>query len=121
MKHASAITAAIIITAVIGLGILVIGLSAFTNKNIVPLQNSPNSSLASNSSSANTVQSSAYTAADVQQLQQQVDSLQSQLSQASQMIQEYQNLILALQQRGVIRIGQNGAIYLPQGESQSNP
>jgi hypothetical protein len=40
MKHASAITTALIITAIIGLGIMVIGVSAFTNKNVVPLQNS---------------------------------------------------------------------------------
>jgi TolA-binding protein len=116
MKHASAITTALIITTVIGLGMLVIGLSAFTNKNVVPLQNSPNSSQVSNTANSSTTNStsSSSSSADVQQLQQEVTTLQSQLGQASQMIQQYQNLLVVLQQRGVIRIDQNGNIYLPQ-------
>jgi TolA-binding protein len=122
MKHASAITTALIITAIIGLGIMVIGVSAFTNKNVVPLQNSPNSSTANSStnSSVNTAQSSGSTTAQVQQLQQQVSDLQSQLSQASQVVAQYQNLLLVLQQRGIISIDSNGNIYLPQGSSGSS-
>jgi hypothetical protein len=54
----------------------------------------------------------------VQQLQQQVNNLQTQLSQDNQVIQQYQSLVNALQQRGVIRIDQNGNIYIPQGESE---
>ena len=79
MKHASAITTALIITAIIGLGIMVIGVSAFTNKNTVPLQNSPNASQAGTSANtnANSSQSSASTPAQVQQLQQQVTDLQN--------------------------------------------
>jgi TolA-binding protein len=121
MKHASAITTALIITAIIGLGIMVIGVSAFTNKNTVPLQNSPNASLAGSSanSSANSSQPSASTSAQVQQLQQQVTDLQNQLNQASQTVVQYQNLLLVLQQRGVISIDSNGNIYLPQGNSGS--
>jgi TolA-binding protein len=121
MKHASAITTALIITAIIGLGIMVIGVSAFTNKNVVPLQNSPNANTASSStiSSVNTAQSSGSTTAQVQQLQQQVSDLQSQLDQASQIVTQYQNLLLVLQQRGVISIDSNGNIYLPQGSSGS--
>ena len=119
MKHASAITTALIITAIIGLGIMVIGVSAFTNKNVVPLQNSPNASSANpmRTQAYNSSQSSASTSAQVQQLQQQVNDLQSQLSQASQVISQYQNLLLVLQQRGVISIDSNGNIYLPQGNS----
>lgn len=121
MKHASAIITAIIITAVIGLGILVVGLSAFTNKNVVPLQTSPNNSTGSTSgSAANSAGSAAYTSADVQQLEQQITNLQSQLSQAGQMVQQYQGLLLALQQRGVIQIDRNGNIYIPQEESSSH-
>ncbi len=119
MKHASAITTALIITAIIGLGMMVIGVSAFTNKNVVPLQNSPNASLAGTSanSNANSSQTSASTSAQVQQLQQQVTDLQSQLTQAGQIISQYQNLLVVLQQRGVISIDSNGNIYLPQGTS----
>jgi TolA-binding protein len=121
MKHASAITTALIITAIIGLGIMVIGVSAFTNKNVVPLQNSLNASTANSStgSSVNTAQSSGSTTAQVQQLQQQVSDLQSQLDQASQIVTQYQNLLLVLQQRGVISIDSHGNIYLPQGSSGS--
>ena len=111
MKHASAITIALIITAIIGLGIMVVGVSAFTNKNVVPLQKSPNAT--SSNSSVNTAQSAGVPSSQVQQLQQQVTDLQSQLSQASQVITQYQNLLLVLQQRGVISIDSNGNIYLP--------
>ncbi len=122
MKHASAITTALIITAIIALGIMVVGVSAFTNKNVVPLQNSPNASSANSSanSSTNIDQSSASTSSQVQQLQQQVNDLQSQLSQASQVIAQYQNLLLVLQQRGVISIDTKGNIYLPQGVPNSS-
>lgn len=125
MKHASAITTALIITAVIALGIMVVGVSAFTNKNVVPLQNSPNASSANTgtssnaNSSANTAQSSGSTSSQIQQLQQQVNDLQNQLNQASQIIAKYQNLLLVLQQRGVISIDSNGNIYLPQGNPDS--
>jgi uncharacterized protein YlxW (UPF0749 family) len=118
MKHASAITTALIITAVIGLGIMVIGLSAFTNKNIVPLQNSPNSNTVNTTNSnVNGLGSASSTTSDVQQLQQEVANLQNQLNQTGQTVQQYQNLLIALQQRGVIQIDQNGNIYIPQGES----
>jgi predicted Rossmann fold nucleotide-binding protein DprA/Smf involved in DNA uptake len=120
MKHASAITTALIISVVVGLGIVVIGVSAFTNHNTVPLQNSPSSGLISNNSSnINSTQNTAVDPSQAQQLQQEVTTLQSQLQQASQTIQQYQNLLLVLQQRGVIRIGDDGNIYIPQGSSSS--
>jgi peptidoglycan hydrolase CwlO-like protein len=116
MKHISAILTAIVITAVIGLGIFVIGVNALTNTNTVPLQNSPGS--ASSATTSNTaVTGASSTSNDVQQLQQQVTSLQSQLDQATQVLQQYQSLIQILQQRGVIVIDQNGNIFLPQGSS----
>jgi predicted Rossmann fold nucleotide-binding protein DprA/Smf involved in DNA uptake len=120
MKHVSAITTALIISVVVGLGIVVIGVSAFTNHNTVPLQNSPSSGLISNNNSnSNSTQNTAVDPSQAQQLQQEVTALQSQLQQASQTIQQYQNLLLVLQQRGVIRIGDDGNIYIPQGSSSS--
>ena len=101
MKHISAIITALVITAVVGLGIAVIGANALTNTNTVPLQNSPNSSVAGSS-------------------QQEVNSLQSQLNQENQALQQYQSLIQALQQNGVIYIDRNGNIYIPQGGSGVN-
>lgn len=118
MKHISALAAALIITMVIGFGVLVIGVSALTNKNTVALQNSPNASLNGNNvtnTSSNSNGSSGASSSDVQQLQQEVSSLQSQLNQENQAIQQYQSLLSILQQRGVIRIDSNGNIYIPEG------
>ena len=120
MKHISAILTAVIITTIIGLGILVIGVSALTNTNTVALQNSPSTGLTESNptnTGGNTAVSSAPSSSDVQQLQQQVSDLQAQLNQASQEIQQYQSLLLVLQQRGVIVIDQSGNIYLPQGNT----
>jgi peptidoglycan hydrolase CwlO-like protein len=113
-KHLSALLAAVLITAVIGFGIFVIGVNALTNHNTVPLQNTPGTA---NSATTNTSAASDPPAsnATVQQLRQEVTTLQSQLGQASQAIQQYQSLIQVLQQRGVIVIDQNGNIYLPRG------
>jgi signal transduction histidine kinase len=122
MKHISALFAALIITAVIGLGIVVVGVSALTNTNTVALQNSPNTNLTGNNITnavSNSDGSSVSASSEVQQLQQQVSDLQSQLDQAGQAIQQYQSLLLALQQRGVIVIDRSGNIYLPQGNPTS--
>jgi len=120
MKHISAILTAVIITTVIGLGILAVGVSALTNTNTVALQNSPSSIITGNNltkTGGNTSGSSPSSSSDGQQLQQQVSDLQAQLNQASQIIQQYQSLLLVLQQRGVIVIDRSGNIYLPQGSS----
>lgn len=115
MKHISAIITALFITAVVGLGIAVIGANALTNTNTAPLQNSPSSSVTGTSSDP--AGQSAILPTNVQQLQQEVSSLQSQLNQDNQTLQQYQSLIQVLQQRGVIYIDRNGNIYIPQGNS----
>ena len=114
MKHLSALLTALLITIVIGFGIFVIGVNALTNRNTVPLQNTPTSNAALTSNSSSTTDPAASTT-NVQQLQQEVSTLQSQLNQASQAIQQYQSLLQVLQQRGVIAIDQNGNIFLPSG------
>jgi peptidoglycan hydrolase CwlO-like protein len=113
-KHLSAVLTALVITAVIGFGIFTIGVNALTNKNTVPLQNTP--STAATTTNSNTAADPPTTSTNVQQLQQEVSTLQSQLNQESQVIQQYQSLIQALQQRGVIVIDRNGNIYIPSGE-----
>jgi signal transduction histidine kinase len=123
MKHISALFTALLITAVIGLGILVIGVSALTNTNTVALQNSPNASLTGNdptNTGVNSAADSAFSSSEVLQLRQQVSDIQTQLDQANQAIQQYQSLLLALQQRGVIVIDRNGNIYLPQGDTTTS-
>jgi peptidoglycan hydrolase CwlO-like protein len=118
MKHISAIIAALIITAIVGLGIAVIGANALTNTNTAPLQNSPNTSVTgSNQTGSDPAGQSAALPTNVQQLQQEITSLQSQLNQDSQALQQYQSLIQVLQQRGVIYIDRNGNIYIPQGNT----
>lgn len=116
MKHLSALLTALLITVAIGFGIFVIGVNALTNKNTVPLQSTPNNGAAIASNGSTSADPAASTT-NVQQLQQEVTTLQSQLNQASQVIQQYQSLLQALQQRGVITIDQNGNIFLPRGSS----
>ncbi len=113
-KHLSAIITALVITAVIGFGIFTIGVNALTNKNTVPLQSTPGSGTTTTGS--NTAADPPSTTTNVQQLQQEVSSLQSQLNQATQVIQQYQSLVQALQQRGIIVVDQNGNIYVPNGD-----
>jgi signal transduction histidine kinase len=120
MKHISALITALFITTIIGVGIMVVGVSALTNKNTVELQNSANTGITGNNLtniSDNSVGSSVSASSEVQQLQQQVSDLQSQLDQTNQAIQQYQSLLIALQQRGVIVIDRSGNIYLPQGNT----
>lgn len=113
-KHFSAVLAALVITGIIGFGIFTIGVSALTNKNTVPLQNTPGQAASTTGSTASADPSTANTS--VQQLQQEVTSLQSQLNQENQVISQYQSLLQVLQQRGVIVIDRNGNIYIPNGE-----
>ncbi len=114
-KHLTAVIAALLITAVIGMGIFVIGVNALTNHNTVPMQNTPGSATTGTGNSTGADPASSTT--NVQQLQQEVNSLQSQLNQANQAIQQYQAVLQALQQRGIISIDQNGNIFLGQGFS----
>jgi hypothetical protein len=91
MKHISALITALLITTVIGIGILVIGMNALTNKNTVTIQDSPNNSNSANiqtSGSSNSFGSSVTTSVEVQQLQQQVSDLQSQVYLENQAIQQ---------------------------------
>jgi len=113
-KHLSAILAALVITSVIGFGIFTIGVSALTNKNTVPIQNTPAS--ATSAMGSNTPADPPGTSTNVQQLQQEVSTLQSQLNQDNTVIQQYQSLIQVLQQQGLIVVDQNGNIYIPRGD-----
>jgi uncharacterized protein HemX len=103
MKHFTAWLAAFLITAVLGLGIVVIGFSALTNRNTVAMQDSASSAAISQNISTG----------DAQQTQALLTQYQAQLDQANQQIEQYQSLIMALAQRGVITIGNDGRIYIP--------
>jgi uncharacterized protein HemX len=103
MKHLSAWLAAFLITAVLGIGILVIGFNALSNRNTVTTQDSP----------ASAALAQTISTGDTQQMQDQIAQYQAQLDQANQQIEQYQSLIAALARRGVIVIGDDGRIYLP--------
>jgi len=103
MKQKSALLSAFIITAVIGLGMLLLSANALLNKNTVPVSNSP-----AQISSVDPAQGSTLA-----QYQTELAAAQQQLDQANNQIQQYQSLLLALQQRGVITIGRDGNIYIP--------
>ncbi len=109
MKHATAILASIVITGLLGLGIIILGANALTNKNTVPVQNSPTSI----SGVTQPIDTSQSLQSQIAQYQAQVNSLQTQLDQANQMLAQYQSLIDSLQQAGVIRIQSDGSISIP--------
>lgn len=133
MKKASALIGAFIISGIIGAAMILVGVNVFFNKNTVPVSNSPSSAAAS------VITTSVGTPQDpptVQQLQnlivqyqsreqqyqtqlnqaqQEIQQANSQLQQQNSQLQEYQTLIQALQQRGIITIGQDGTIYLRRG------
>jgi peptidoglycan hydrolase CwlO-like protein len=124
MKKLSALIAAFIITGVIGFAMFSIGANALTNKNTLPVTNSPTSTGASSASST-----PGATQAQIQQMQQvinqyqtrdeqyqqQLNELMQQVNQDNAQVQAYQQLLLELQQRGVIIIRSDGTILVPRG------
>jgi peptidoglycan hydrolase CwlO-like protein len=126
MKRLPALIAAFIITGILGFAMFTIGANAMTNKNTVPTLNQPGGSSTtstSTNSAQNTSQAqlqqyqsliSQYQARD-KQYQGQVNTLIQQVNQANSTIQEYQQLLMELQRRGVIFITQDGQILIPGG------
>ena len=134
MKQASALIGALIITGIVGAAMVLVGVNVFFNKNSVPVSNSPSSAAAT---VVTTTAGSTQDPPSVQQLQdliaqyqsreqqyqaqltqaqQEIQQASSQIQQANGQIQQYQSLIQALQQRGVITIGQDGTIYIRRGD-----
>ncbi len=125
MKIFPAIIAAFLITAMVGIAMLVVGGNALFNQNTVPVTNSPQVV-----SGAGVSGQAVQPAADqqsvqqmqnlIQQYQQREKQYQSELNtaaqrlnQANQQVQSYQQLIDALQQRGIIRITSDGQVMIP--------
>lgn len=124
MKRLPAIIAALIVTGILGFAMFTIGANAMTNKNTVPTLNQPaNSSTASTGSAQDTNRAqvqqyqsliSQYQARD-KQYRDQVNTLVQQVNQENSTIQQYQQLLMELQRRGVIFITQDGQILIPGG------
>ena len=120
---------ALLITACVGVSMFAIGGAALFNKNGVSVSNSPaqSSDVAVLNSPQSTGQVdqmqtliSQYQDHE-QQYQQREQQLQDQLAQANaqlqqdqQTIQQFQSLLTALQQRGVIRITNDGRVFINQ-------
>jgi uncharacterized protein YlxW (UPF0749 family) len=117
-KKVVASLSAFIITAIVALSMLVVGVNAANNPNGVPVSNSPTAATASVSTSADSTQ------AQIAQLEAQLAQYQArekqyatalnsdnqQLSQASQEMQMIQQLLVYLQNRGLIQINNQGQI-----------
>ncbi len=125
-KQVWALLAAILMTACIGLGILVIGGGALFNQNGIQASNS-------HAQAAQVVDSGAASQVQIQQLQNQIaqyqardqqyqqreqqyqqelSQAQAQLNQDQQQFQQIQILLNALQQRGLISVSNDGRIFI---------
>ena len=128
-KSMIAILVALLITACVGGSILAVGGAAFFNPNGKPASNSPVQAIdASSSSSSQTTDQVAqlqslvaqYQAREQQyqqrekQLQDQLTQVNAQLQSDEQTVQQAQMILSALQQRGLIRITNDGRIFLTQ-------
>jgi peptidoglycan hydrolase CwlO-like protein len=137
MKRLQGIIAATIVTIIISLGMVVIGADAATNVNSVPVSNSP----AAASLASATANTSAQAAQDAQSaqltaMQAQIDQLQNLVKQyqsreqqyqteiksqaqklagANQQANTFQQVLMALQQRGLIQITSDGRIFVAGG------
>ncbi len=131
MKHISALIAATIVTGLLAMGIFAVGVNAMSNQNRAPVFNSPqaatNGSVDSTSVNPSSSQQAQDLQAQIQQLQNlvsqyqgrekqyqdQLNTVTQELNQASSQLQDFQNLLIALQQRGVISIQPDGTILIP--------
>jgi septal ring factor EnvC (AmiA/AmiB activator) len=125
MKKIQALIAAVMITGLVGLGMLAIGVNAALNPNTVAASDSPGSAPAVASDTSGSV--SAAVGATTSQAQTQIAQLQNliaqyqnrekqyqaQLDQADTQLQQYQALLAEMQRRGLIRINGDGSIQLP--------
>ena len=131
MKRLQGLIAATIITVLVGFGMLAIGVNAASNPDSAPVSDSP--------SQASTVSSTAAPGpaqAQITQLQSlikqyqdrekqyqdrekqyqsELSSVSQKLSDATAEVDQLQQILIALQQRGVIRISNDGRISIPQG------
>jgi uncharacterized protein YlxW (UPF0749 family) len=119
-KQYTALLVAFVITACIGAGMLLISVSALVNKNGVPVADSPAAATA-------TAQATTAEQAQIQQLQSLVAQYQTRevkyqselqsagqgLQQANDQLRQYQMLLAALQDRGVITIDSSGRVSIP--------
>jgi hypothetical protein len=122
-KTLPAFTAALGMTALIGLCILAFGVNALLNRNTVPVQAAPQTGAAQTAQdpSLQTLQDqiTQYQAREAQyktQLQQAAD----QINQLTTQNQNYQNLVNYLQNAGLIQISPDGRVFLNRNSSSDD-
>jgi hypothetical protein len=127
MKILPAIIAAFLITALVGMGMLVVGGNALFNQNTIPVTDSPQAvGAASSGSQLNQPAADQLSVQQMQSLVQQYQQREKQyqaelntaaqrLTQANQQAQSYQQVLEALAQQGIIRITADGQILIPRG------
>ncbi len=116
MKQVQALFAALIVTAIVAAGMLLIGVNAVLNPNTVPIQDAP-ASISTNLSAAPALAPDS-TQAQVNQLKTQLNSATQQLSQTQAQLQQDEMILNELQRRGVIRIGADGTVQIMGGRSR---
>ena len=119
-KKMSALLGAFLITICVGLGMLAVSGSAYFNRNGIPVADSPASATATAvvvSAQEAQIQQlqdlvNQYQARE-QQYQSQIQDASVQINASRQQIQQYQQLLLALQNRGMITITADGRVMIP--------
>ncbi len=109
MKQIQALFAALIVTAVVAAGMLLIGVNAVLNPNTVPVQDAP-AGIGTNLSAAPALASDSTQA--------QVNQLQTQLNQTQAQLQQDEMILNELQRRGIIRIQSDGTVQIFGGRSR---
>ncbi len=111
MKQFQALIAALIVTGLVGSGIIIIGITALVNQNTVPVTDSP--------STDQTIISSDTSQVQIIQLHNQIEQYQTslnqatlQLNQANAQLKHDQAIIAELQRRGIIRILSDGTVQI---------
>jgi uncharacterized protein YlxW (UPF0749 family) len=132
MKILSALFFALVTTVIIAVTMLVIGGNALLNKNSVPILNSPAAAAIPKSADAASTNLQQQVdqmqqlinqyqdrekqyQAELQQAAQQLNTANAQIGQDNQDAQVYQQVLTALQQRGLIRITSDGQIFITRG------
>ena len=127
MKRFQGLVAAAAITLVLALGMVVIGVDAASNTNTAPILSSPaQASLASALASQAQADQSQAQIAQLQSLikqyqdrekqyQSEIQSLSQKLNDASAQTDQLQQILMALQQRGIIQITRDGRIFVNGG------
>jgi uncharacterized protein YlxW (UPF0749 family) len=120
-KQLVALFAAMFITGLLAMSMVVIGVNAMTNQNGTAVSNSPVSTATAGSTASNSDQAQqiaqlqaqvAQYQAREQQYQAALESDNQQLTQAASEIQTIQQLLTYLQNNGLISINSQGQIYV---------